>query len=130
MTADRNAIDADGEDIAVVSVEVLDKTGRHVPTADRMISFKISGQGRLLGVGNGDPNCQESDKAPRRSLFSGWAQLIVQASKTPGAIMIEAYTEDWPPPRLTPANLAITTRKVELRSAVYSHGLHALERNG
>jgi len=32
-------------------------------------------------VGNGDPNCQESDKEPKRSLFNGLAQVILQASK-------------------------------------------------
>ena len=34
-----------------------------------MISFKVTGEGALIGVGNGDPNCQESDKEPKRSLF-------------------------------------------------------------
>jgi beta-galactosidase len=72
----------------------------------------------LIGVGNGDPNCQESDKEPKRSLFNGLAQLIVQATKTPGTITVEAYTETWPPPKLSPAKLTITTRKVELRPSV------------
>lgn len=58
LTADRSEIDADGGDIAVLRVEVLDAAGRSVPTADNLISFKISGEGALIGVGNGDPNCQ------------------------------------------------------------------------
>ena len=118
LTTDRTEIDANGEDIAILRVEVLDKEGRDVPTAANMISFKIIGEGRLLGVGNGDPNCQESDKAPKRSLFSGLAQVIVQATRTPGTITVEAFTEDWPPPRLTPDKLTITTRNVKRRPAV------------
>jgi len=117
LTADRIEIDADGEDVAVLRVEVLDKEGRAVPTADNLINFKVTGEGRLIGVGNGDPNCQESDKEPRRSLFNGLAQVIVQASRTPGTINIEAYTEDWPPPKLT-AHVTISTKKAELRPAV------------
>ncbi len=118
LTADRTEIDANGEDIAVLRVEVLDQEGRSLPTAGNMISFKITGEGALLGVGNGDPNCQESDKEPKRSLFNGLAQVIVQASKTPGTITVEAYTEDWPPPKLPAVKLEITTKKVDLRPAV------------
>jgi beta-galactosidase len=118
LSADRLEIDADGADIAVLRVEVLDKEGRAVPTADNTISFKISGDGALIGVGNGDPNCHESDKEPKRSLFSGLAQVIVQASKTPGQIVVEAYTEDWPGPKLPSVKLAIATKKVELRPEV------------
>jgi len=119
LTADRMEIDADGEDVAVLKVEVLDKEGRAIPTAGNMIGFKVSGAGALIGVGNGDPNCQESDKDPKRSLFNGLAQVIVQATKEPGEIHIEASKEGWDGPELTPAKLAITTKKVELRSAVH-----------
>jgi beta-galactosidase len=119
LTTDRTEIDANGEDIAILHAEVLDNQGRHVPTADNQLSFTISGDGALIGVGNGDPNCQESDKAPKRSLFNGLAQIIVQASKTPGAITVEAYTaRDSPGPQLTTAKIFITTRKVEPRPAV------------
>ena len=118
LTADRTEINADGEDIAVIRVEVLDKEGRHVPTASNMISFKVSGDGALIGVGNGDPNCQESDKEPKRSLFNGLAQVIVQATKNPGTITLEAYTEDWPPPKLPPVKIEITTTKADLRLTI------------
>jgi beta-galactosidase len=118
LTADRNEISADGEDIAVLRVEVLDQQGRAIPTAANMISFKVSGEGSLLGVGNGDPNCQESDKAPKRSLFNGLAQAIVQANKTPGTITVEAYTEPYPRPKLPSAQVTITTKRVELRPTV------------
>ncbi len=118
LTADRTEINADGEDIAVLTVEALDKDGRPVPTAGNRISFNISGEGKLIGVGNGDPNCQESDKEPRRSLFNGLAQVIVQATKRPGEIHIEAVKEGWDGPELTPAKLTITTSQVVPRPAV------------
>jgi beta-galactosidase len=118
LTADRAEINADGEDVSVLRVEVLDKEGRAIPTADNMISFKVSGEGALIGVGNGDPNCQESDKEPKRSLFSGLAQVIVQSSKTPGTITVEAFTGDWPPPKLPATRITIMTKKVDLRPTV------------
>jgi len=118
VTPDRTEINADGEYVALLRVEVLDKDGRAIPTADNMISFKVSGEGELIGVGNGDPNCLESDKAPKRSLFNGLAQVIVQSSRIPGTITIEAYTEDWPPPKLPKVTVTITTKKVDLRPSV------------
>ena len=118
LTADRTTINADGEDVAVILVEGLDKEGRVVPTADNFLAFKVSGEGALIGVGNGDPNCQESDKGSTRSLFNGLAQVIVQATKRPGEIRIEAVKEGWDGPELTPAKIAITTKQVELRQAV------------
>jgi len=114
LTADRTEINADGEDLTVLRVEVLDKDGRTVPTADTMTNFKVTGEGRLIGVANGDPNCLESDKEPQRSLFNGLAQAIVQSSRTPGTITVEVSTNDWSP---TPpaARVTITTKRVDLR---------------
>src|SRR5579863_6718348 len=118
LTTDRTEINADGEDVAVVRVEVLDKEGRAIPTAANLISFKVTGEGALIGVGNGDPNCQESDKEPKRSLFNGLAQVIVQSTRTPGTITVEAYTEAYPRPKLPSVRLTIATKKVELRPTV------------
>jgi beta-galactosidase len=118
LTADRTEIAADGEDVAILKVEVLDKQGRPVPTASNLIGFKVSGEGALIGVGNGDPNCQESDKKPKRSLYNGLAQVIVQASRHSGEIRIEAVKEGWDGPELTPAKLVITTKPVALRPHV------------
>jgi beta-galactosidase len=118
LTADRTEINADGEDVAVLRVEVLDKEGRPIPMADNMIHFKVTGEGALIGVGNGDPNCQESDKEPKRSLFNGLAQVIVQANRTPGTITVEAYTGTRPSPKLPAVQVAIKTKKVDLRPSV------------
>ncbi len=115
LTADRTEINADGEDVAIVKVEALDKEGRAVPTANNLIGFNVSGEGKLIGVGNGDPNCQESDKEPRRSLFNGLAQVILQATKKAGDIQIEAVKRGFDGPELTAAKLTITTKAAEIR---------------
>lgn len=52
---------AKSSDIAVVTVELTDKNGLHVPTANDEISFAIKG-GRIIGVGNGNPTSLEKDK--------------------------------------------------------------------
>jgi len=90
MHADRTSIAADSEDVSVLTVKVLDGEGRVVPTASNMIYFKVSGPGRLLGLGNGDPSCDELDKAEQRSAFNGLCMAIIQSRRTPGAITLQA----------------------------------------
>ena len=94
-------------------VETVDRNGRFVPTADNRVSFKVSGEGALIGVGNGDPNCQESDKGSQRTLFSGLAQVILQASKRPGSMTLKATSDE-----LEEASLTIPTKPSKLRPAV------------
>jgi len=118
LSADRVEINADGEDVTILKVEAVDKEGRAVPTAMNLIGFKLKGEGELIGVGNGDPNCQESDKEPKRSLFNGLAQVIVQATREAGEIQTEAFKSGWDGPELTPAKLVIQTKPVKARATV------------
>ena len=61
LTPDRSTINADGEDVSVFTVAVTDAQGRVVPVAANLIHFELSGPGKILGVGNGDPSCHEPD---------------------------------------------------------------------
>jgi beta-galactosidase len=89
-SADRPRIAADGEDVSVVAVQVADGQGRVVPMADNPITFRLSGPGALIGVGNGDPSSHEPDKASARRAFNGWCAAIVQATTDPGELRLEA----------------------------------------
>ena len=46
--------------VSVITVEVTDKKGLHVPTANDEITFAVKG-GKILGVGNGNPTSLEND---------------------------------------------------------------------
>ncbi len=61
LVPDRQTINADGEDVSVITVSALDAQGRAVPDAQNNIHFAIEGAGKILGVGNGDPSCHEPD---------------------------------------------------------------------
>jgi beta-galactosidase len=110
LAADRPEIAADGEDCAVVTVSARDDAGRPVPTADDGVEFELSGPGRIIGVGNGDPSCHEPDKGRRRSLFNGCAQVIVQAAKTAGPITLTARAPGLRPFALTLNAIPATPR--------------------
>ncbi|MGH9654147.1 MAG: beta-galactosidase GalA [Bryobacteraceae bacterium] len=104
---------ADGEDAMRIAVEVQDAQGRIMPTAGNEISFDVSGSGKLIGVGNGDPSCHESDKGSKRSAFNGLCMAIVQASKQPGALRLTASAD-----RLASASLTIDCVKTAPRPSV------------
>ncbi|MGA2863896.1 MAG: beta-galactosidase GalA [Verrucomicrobiota bacterium] len=61
LTPDRPAIMADGEDVSIITVAVADAQGRVVPVAGNLVNLELSGPGRILGVGNGDPSSHEPD---------------------------------------------------------------------
>jgi beta-galactosidase len=99
----RAALAADGHDVAVITVRVADAQGRMVPTAGNAINFDITGPGKIIGVGNGDPASHEPDQFIgasskwSRSLFNGLAQVIVQTTKEPGEIKLTATAEELAP---------------------------------
>ena len=110
ISADRSEISADGEDVAMFAVEVRDAQGRVVPITDNTVTFNVTGAGKLIGVGNGDPTDHESDKGTSRKAFSGLCMAIVQSTKTAGSITVEATS-----PGLDAASATIAAKAVTLR---------------
>ncbi|HEX9201149.1 MAG TPA: beta-galactosidase GalA [Acidobacteriaceae bacterium] len=108
--ADRTKIAADGQDVAVIHVTIVDTQGRTVPTADNKVAFAVTGPGSVLGVGNGDPSCHESDKGPDRSAFNGLCMAIVQSKRgVTGPIAVAVSS-----PGLEAATVAVTTASAPL----------------
>jgi beta-galactosidase len=104
---------ADGEDVAVVWVSLHDEQGRLAPTADEEVRFAVSDNARIIGVGNGDPSSHEPDKATRRRAFHGWCQVLVQAGREAGEVVLTASGVG-----LLPARLVLPAEACEARPAV------------
>jgi beta-galactosidase len=98
LSSDRRQL-APGE-VAVVRAALLDDRRREVPTAGNRITFDLSGDAVLLGVGNGDPRSLEPDHANTRSAFNGLAMALVQAGPGGGAIKLEARGDGLAPAML------------------------------
>lgn len=107
LSVDRPALAADGVDVAVISVAVVDDQGRVVPQADTMVRFTARGDAALIGVGNGNPTSLEPDHAPQRRAFNGLCCALVQAGTTTGSVRVTADAEGlapgWIDITLTPA---------------------------
>ena len=100
LTADRTVLNADGRDVAIVTIEVLDAKGRVVPDACPGLSFSLAGDASIIGAGNGDPSCHEIDHPTEKDCksfsfpaFNGLAQILVQSRHTDGSVRL-ACTAD------------------------------------
>jgi beta-galactosidase len=104
LKADRSSISADRRDVTHVTVEIKDEQGRAVPVAMNEIVFTVEGEGRLIGVDNGDPMSHEDFKTNRRRAFNGLCMAIVQSTASAGAIRIGATS-----PGLASASVTVHT---------------------
>jgi fibronectin type 3 domain-containing protein len=102
LIPDRSTILADGCDVSVVTVAVLDSQGLVVPTASNNVTFTVNG-GAIIGVGNGNPSSHEADNASQRMVFNGLAEVIVQSTNLAGSVTLTASS-----PGLTSTNITIT----------------------
>jgi beta-galactosidase len=104
LSADRVKLAADRADIAHVTVKIVDAQGRVVPVADNEAAFTIQGEGKIIGVDNGDPMSHEDFKGSRRKAFNGLCLAIVQSTAKPGRIQLTAAS-----PGLKSGTITITT---------------------
>ena len=97
IATDKTILRADGKDVTVINISISDEKGREVPTANNMITFTVSDNAKIIGVGNGDPSSHEPDKCKtnswQRSAFNGKCQVIIQASKNSGEVKFEAKSD-------------------------------------
>ncbi len=90
----RKSLAGDGWDAMPVTVQVLDHKGRPVPTSNIPVTFTITGNASIIGLGNGDPNSHEPEKGYSRSLFQGLAQVIIQSKEGgTGTIVLTASSK-------------------------------------
>ncbi len=79
-------------DAVCVNVTAADENGHFVYNADDTVKFTVSG-GRVIGVGNGDPNSHEADKSDFRRLFAGCAQAVIEPDDGVSEITVTAETD-------------------------------------
>lgn len=103
LTADRPVIQADNRDVAVCNIELQDKKKRFVPTACNNLTITVSGPVRILGVGNGDPAYQATERpadADARTFqvkaFNGLAQVLLQSTGEAGEATLTVVSENLP----------------------------------
>jgi len=102
LLADRGQLTADGRDVAHVEVRIVDAEGALVPDDDRAVELELGGPGVILGVDNGDLECEEPYTGNRRTTRSGRCLAIVQTKRAAGVLALSAKT-----PGLSPARIEL-----------------------
>ncbi|MBN2632986.1 MAG: DUF4982 domain-containing protein [Bacteroidales bacterium] len=90
LTADKGLLYAGKKGVAHIAVEVVDDKGRVVPTADNMISYTVTGSGKLLGLDNGNPSDHEPYNSGQRKVFNGMGIALIQAGENMGSVKLTA----------------------------------------
>lgn len=120
LTADRQMIRGNGEDLGFITVEALDREGRLVENAMDYVRIEVSGNGRLLGLDNGDSTDMDQYKGCIRKLFQGKLLAVVAATDKAGEIRIRALS-----PSLTGAELVINAVEASLREGIsFQENIH------
>jgi beta-galactosidase len=102
VTIDRRHLTANGEDLAYVTVELVDAAGTPVydQRADRVVTVRALGAAALAGIGNGNPQDASSFQSGKRRSFHGRVVAALRASTRTGPAMVEVDVEGLPPQRL------------------------------
>jgi beta-galactosidase len=88
LEADRTLLKADGDDMAFITISMVDKNGTFCPTADDELTFEVSGAGVYQAACNGDATSLEPFTQPQMKLFSGQLVVIVRTTETAGNITL------------------------------------------
>jgi len=115
LKSDREKIKADNHDVSQVTVEIIDKKGRMVPTANNEITFAISDNGKIIGACNGDPACHVPESETTYPVFNGLMMVYVQSTLDAGPITLTAQA-----PGLEKAEVTIQTEACKIKPFVPS----------
>ena len=87
-TANEN-LQANGDDLAFVTVSLTDAEGTLIPQADDQLTFEVTGAGTFEAVCNGDATSLESFKQPTMKLFSGQLVVVVRSAQKAGTLTLK-----------------------------------------
>ncbi len=100
LSCENPMLTANGEEVSMIEVAVVDAAGTVVPTASNSVTFQATGA-QVVGTGNGDPTDHTPDHSVTRNAFNGYVLGIVGATEKPGTITVTAASPGLPPAQLT-----------------------------
>lgn len=90
LSADKDVISPDNQDLIFISAEVVDSIGRVVPNANNAISFESTGKaGKLKATGSADMKDSDSYRLLTRKAFNGRAAAVVKSTKKAGKVTVK-----------------------------------------
>jgi beta-galactosidase len=101
LRPDRTTLDADGNDVSCIEVDVCDADNNPVITANNPIQFTMTGPGRSVGIASGDWTNDEPFKGTSRKACKGKVLIVIQSTLVPGTIGLTVTSPGLPPATLT-----------------------------
>ncbi len=129
LTPDRQALQVGSGELCFLTIETLDEKGNPVENAADYVQVDVSGDGRLVGLDNGDSTDYDSYRSHCRKLFSGKLLAVVGAGEEAGLITVRVAGNGLEPaqvyipvlsaaaPERIQVSLPVPVRKIELRRA-------------
>ena len=96
LTADRSQLSASGQDLAFVTVEVVDAEGRVVADDNSQLTFRVEGCGELLAAGNADIKDEDPYFDASHRAWHGRALCVVRATNKKGRIRLTVSSPQLP----------------------------------
>jgi len=90
-------IQADGEDLAYLNVQITDADGIPVLLRDRKVRIRVEGAGVLRAVADANPETSEKFSDAERTTYHGRMLAIVQSSGAEGNIRVTAEADGLQP---------------------------------
>ena len=101
LTVDRDRLRADGQDLAFIAIEALDRRGTWQPVATPRVTVRVDGAGSLAGLGSGDVTSLDSYAGPERTLHQGRALAVIRTGTAPGRITVTVTAPGFAPAKLS-----------------------------
>lgn len=93
LEVDRTTIKADGQDLSHIAIHLEDADGNLVSTNDRTLTVTVEGEGKFLGIDNGDLRLENSFAGNQLKTYFGRALVTVQSNRQPGQLKVTIAME-------------------------------------
>jgi len=90
ISSTKTSLKADGEDVSVITVKLLDASGNLITDKDQKVDFNLTGPAKNIGVDNGWEMNVQSHQSNSIITHQGKAIIIVQSTNEAGEISITA----------------------------------------
>ncbi len=107
VTTENSVIGANGFDLAFVEISAFDKNGHPVENARNRVKVEVSGEGRLIGLDNGDSTDFDEHKGISRRLFGGKLLAVIAGTKKAGNITVTVSAPGIPTETITLQTVAV-----------------------
>lgn len=101
LTAETSGLRANGEDVAFVTLEVVDAEGNLVTDSEISVEISVTGEGKLLACGSANMAASEAYASPQVKTWQGRALIAVRSTRKAGTLTVKAQSKGLPPAELS-----------------------------